>query len=104
MSKPGMIETLESAAEIIEESARVLRCEFFDYFERKRWGSQHAKARYQTQVAIAKNLRKIAAYHKVNPLGGPAKVFDAIADRIRAGEKCVDVLADYGFRTVKVRK
>ena len=38
-----------------------------------------------------------AEYAKRNPLGGPAKVFDAMASRIRAGEDYYSVLADYGF-------
>ena len=40
---------------------------------------------------------KRAAYKKANPLGGPAKVFDAMASRIRAGEDYYEVLRDYGF-------
>ena len=40
-------------------------------------------------------------YRKRNPLGGPAKMFDAIADRIRSRENYDEVLADYG---VSVRK
>jgi hypothetical protein len=35
----------------------------------------------------------------LNPLGGPAKVFDAIADRIRAGDEYYAVLHDMGFVT-----
>ena len=35
-------------------------------------------------------------YAASNPLGGPARMFDAIADRIRAGEEYYSVLADYG--------
>ena len=36
------------------------------------------------------------AYEAANPLGGPARMFDAIAERIRAGEEYHSVLADYG--------
>ena len=36
-------------------------------------------------------------YAERNPLGGPAKVFDAIAERLRAGEEYHAVLADYGL-------
>lgn len=36
-------------------------------------------------------------YRKKNPLGGPAKMFDAIADRIRAGEEYHAVLRDYNL-------
>lgn len=37
-----------------------------------------------------------AGYDRDNPLGGPAKMFDAIAERIRAGEDYHEVLRDYG--------
>lgn len=36
-------------------------------------------------------------YAKKNPLGGPARLFDVMADRIRAGENYDEVLKDYGF-------
>jgi hypothetical protein len=35
-------------------------------------------------------------YDEVNPLGGPAKMFRAIAERMEAGEPYHDVLRDYG--------
>ena len=41
-------------------------------------------------------------YEAANPLGGPARMFDAIAERIRAGEDYYSVLADYGV-TVEVK-
>lgn len=40
------------------------------------------------------------AYAKANPLGGPATMFDAIANRLRAGEPMAEVLEDYGLRFV----
>lgn len=36
------------------------------------------------------------AYAKANPLGGPASMFRAIAERIEAGEPYAGVLRDYG--------
>ncbi len=36
-------------------------------------------------------------YADGNPLGGPASIFDAIAERIRAGEDYDAVLHDYGI-------
>jgi hypothetical protein len=36
-------------------------------------------------------------YEKQNPLGGPAKVFDAMADAIRAGDSYESVLKLYGY-------
>jgi|GEM_PF-6577834 len=44
-----------------------------------------------------KQDEKARKYAELNPLGGPAKVFDAMASRIRAGEDYFSVLADYGF-------
>ena len=41
--------------------------------------------------------KKMLRYREKNPLGGPAKVFEAMAGRIRAGEDYYDVLDDYGF-------
>lgn len=40
---------------------------------------------------------KERAYQAGNPLGGPARLFDAIADRIRAGDEFYSVLADFGL-------
>ena len=37
------------------------------------------------------------AYKQANPLGGPAKVFDAMANAIRAGDDYHAVLRQYGF-------
>ena len=83
------------------------------------WGRMHAPecfdVRYvmATQKRIAENggtlhyiatllhdvreaRKKILRYRERNPLGGPAKVFDAMASRIRAGENYYAVLDDYG--------
>ncbi|MGH9369694.1 MAG: hypothetical protein ACRD3M_18740 [Thermoanaerobaculia bacterium] len=38
-----------------------------------------------------------AAYRKANPLGGPAKMFRAIAERLEAGEDYWAVMQDYGI-------
>lgn len=42
-------------------------------------------------------LLGIKQYREKNPLGGPAKVFDAMADQIRAGDDFNKVIADYGW-------
>jgi hypothetical protein len=39
-------------------------------------------------------------YSGENPLGGPAKVFDAMADAIRAGDEYHAVLRQYGFAEI----
>jgi len=43
------------------------------------------------------NMTQLEEYRKSNPLGGPAKVFDAMADAIRAGDDYHDTLARYGY-------
>lgn len=53
------------------------------------------------RLVMAKLLRKAYKYHNPNFLGGPAKMFDAIADRIRAGESIDEVMGDYGVRYVE---
>lgn len=45
-------------------------------------------------------IQRRDAYWGPNPLGGPAKVFHAMACRISAGEDYFDVLADYRFDTI----
>jgi len=82
-----MIETLEDAAEIIE------------FEERYRKSADRTLYR-----KVAKRLRKIAEYHKPNPLGGPARVFDFMADMIRAGEDYNFILTEYGFKVDKEKK
>ena len=42
-------------------------------------------------------LHGIKEYREKNQLGGPAKVFDAMADQIRAGDDYNAVLKEYGF-------
>lgn len=39
------------------------------------------------------------AYAAVNPMGGPAVIFEAMAKRIRAGEDFYAVLDDYGLQS-----
>ena len=97
-----MIETLESAAVVIELAARDIRMQWC--YVSKAWASDEDKKRYQVRIALAKRLRKIAEYHKPNPLGGPARVFDMMADRIRGGEDYNFILAEYGFKVDKERK
>lgn len=54
------------------------------------WSCEECKLRFDPINAAQQR------YESANPLGGPAKLFDAIADRIRAGEDYHAVLADYG--------
>ena len=48
----------------------------------------------ELEAAIAAPAKR---YAERNPLGGPAVIFDAMADRVRAGEDFYAVLADHGF-------
>ena len=55
-------------------------------------------ARYRNAItAIKAALAQPEQYQQANPLGGPAKVFDAIADCIRAGDSLESVMATYGL-------
>lgn len=61
--------------------------------------TQHATLHGQGQREFDRWLadRAKRAYAEINPLGGPAKVFEAVASRIRAGENLADVMDDYGL-------
>lgn len=54
------------------------------------------KCLFQTQEA-AKALAAQVKYQKANPLGGQAKVFQAMADAIRAGDSYESVLLQFGY-------
>jgi hypothetical protein len=47
------------------------------------------------------NHRVAEQYARANPLGGPAKVFDAMAAAIRAGDDYEAVLRTFGFATIE---
>ena len=49
-------------------------------------------------------LERILVYQHKNPLGGPAKVFEAMAECIRAGDDYYAVLAEYGFQIAAPRE
>ena len=52
---------------------------------------QEAKSALRTAIEQAEKCQRD------NPLGGPAKVFDAMANSIRAGDDYHQVLRQYGF-------
>ena len=54
------------------------------------WSCEECKLRFEPINADKHR------YEAANPLGGPARMFDAIAERIRSGEEYHSVLADYG--------
>jgi len=93
--KPGLLATLLHAAQLLASEAASLR---ESHTHNGRWGSEHEARRAHKELCdSAKALRKAAAYMQPNPLGGPAKVFDACADAIRAGEPVHAAMADYGL-------
>lgn len=99
--KVGLIALLERSAEVLEaEAGIILICNTVNGRWPKKLNSadKSAKSDYDEWMALAKQLRAAAKYHKPNPLGGPARIFDCIADRIRAGEPIKDAMDDYGVR------
>jgi len=65
------------------------------------WSADSGIAAYSDIGSMARELianRAIkTAYKNINPLGGPAVMFDSMAERIRAGDEFYSVLADYGL-------
>lgn len=104
-TSPTLTELLVDAADAIEHNALVLRQTntIRGRYHRDALG-RAAKAQYQIDMQLVRHLRRAERYWARNPLGGPAKVFDAMADCLRAGEPYQDVLRDYGFRSVRTPK
>lgn len=99
--RAGTAEVAQRAAEILEREARVIHSS--NVSPKGAWDNAGVKAEHAEMVDIAKRLRKIVKYHKPNPLGGPAVVFEMIADRLRAGHDYSETIADYGLKTVRPR-
>lgn len=96
---PGLFETLNRAAELLDQEARSIHeCHTFD----GRWGNHpediRAEEDWREMRSVAKALRKAAKYMQANPLGGPAKVFDAIADQVRCGETLDASMRAFGVK------
>ncbi len=94
----GLLDTLERAALLLEgEAAALKECHTL----RGKWTrdemSAVAKAAFDDMAATAKALRAAHKYMQANPLGGPAKVFDACADSIRAGDPIEQAMANFGL-------
>ncbi|TAK45226.1 MAG: hypothetical protein EPO27_10420 [Betaproteobacteria bacterium] len=104
MSRPvkperiGFVELLLRAAAHVHVNAECLRrsstC-------RGKWFDREDLDLYNEEIALEKHLRRAAAYWKPNPLGGPAKLFETVADYIRAGDPIEDVLRDYGLQYIR---
>ena len=94
----GLLDTIERAALLLEgEAAALKECHTL----RGKWTrdemSEVAKAAFDDMTATAKALRAAHKYMRGNPLGGPAKVFDACADSIRAGDPIEQAMANFGL-------
>jgi len=94
----GLLGTLERAASLLATEAQGLKeCHTL----RGRWtGStldEDARLAHEEMCEAIKGLRAAAEYMRANPLGGPAKVFDACADSIRAGDSVEQAMASFGL-------
>lgn len=91
--KHGLLYLLERSAHILEREGEILR---FAHTVSGSWPKNYHGARrdYKEMMALAKGLRHAHSYFEPNCLGGPAKIFDAAADRVRAGDDMDEVLAD----------
>ena len=84
----------------IERMAREAGC-FTPGANRNYWAvTDPALARFAELVRAAERERSRKAtqeYMRANPLGGPAKVFYACADAIRAGDPIDQAMANFGL-------
>lgn len=89
-------ELLERAAFVIQREADELR---LSHQVGGRWpaGEEPIRDECDELVALAAQLAKAAQYHRPNPLGGPAVVFYACADAIRAGDSIESAMQDFGL-------
>lgn len=102
MAKQGLLHLLERSAELLDRTAEELRISHT--CADGHWQDREAKRDFDELRAMAKGLRKAHKYHKPNCLGGPAKMFDAIADRIRAGDSMKSAMADHGLKFKRSNK
>lgn len=96
--RASLLDTIERAALLLDGEAQALKeCHTL----RGKWTrdetSEVAKAAFDDMTATAKALRAAHKYMRSNPLGGPAKVFDACADAIRAGDPIEQAMANFGL-------
>jgi hypothetical protein len=67
------------------------------YYDLRKWLADEKYPNMNRAIRAALTDKPAKEYAAKNPLGGPATMFDAIADRIRAGEPMDAVLDDYGL-------
>ena len=97
----GFVELLERSAEVLEREAAGIK---EAHTRNRRWDGERAteaRADHDEMKALAKRLRQSAKYHQPNPHGGPAVVFDACANSIRAGDPIKSAMANYSLRWAK---
>ena len=96
----GLIELLCRAAQELEREAEGMR---HGHTIDGKWPKDEAnvKAEYRLRRDLAAKLRRAKKYHEPNPLGGPARTFDAIADSVRAGDDLDVTMARYGVQWVR---
>lgn len=94
-------EQVQSIRRVVEQTKDA---DHWKALEAKGWQIQDCKVCGESAGAYVKPVEQKDAergaselYPKKNPLGGPAKVFDAMAAAIRAGDRYRDVLRQYGF-------
>jgi hypothetical protein len=63
--------------------------------------SDNPDIQLRAATALRAAIEKAEKYKQDNALGGPAKVFDAIADAIRAGDDYYLTLRRYGYTEVE---
>ena len=97
-AKHGLLHLLERSAELLERAADEVKISHTVGGRWPRPDEHGAKRDFDELRKMAKGFRKAHKYHKPNPMGGPAKMFDAIADRMRAGDSMKECMADYGLR------
>jgi hypothetical protein len=98
----GFVDILERSAAVLEREAKVLKASYTT--PAGKWDIADARRDFDDMTALAKALRRSAKYHQPNPLGGPAKVFDAIADAVRAGDSLASAMANHGVQWVPKKK
>lgn len=93
------LEALENASEYIqaEHDQRKEMYEPYGMVHKYSTEAQNLLDNKQAIESLRQAIEQAENYQHKNPLGGPAKVFDAMADAIRAGDDYHATLRSYGF-------
>ncbi len=94
-AEPEEIERLRIKCAVLELDKEKILQDWHD------WVFSLPTTKHLSTIGLArKRIEKALSYAERNPLGGPAVIFDAMADRVRAGENFYDVLRDHGFTAI----